>query len=404
MIFDPCSLNLRHLRALMAIQDNGSISGGAHLSLLSQSGLTQGVAKIESQIKCILFERKPDGINLTPNGELALFRIRAGFKQLDDVLHKLGNDIEHISRFITMTHVRALLSLAHVRSYAEAAAASNMSQTAVHRALVDLERFVNKPLVDRRAQGTSLSFAGRLLARGFRLLCGELRAMLSEISGNDRVAPISIGALSIARPYIVPTAIAQMTRENSQVRFSVAEGGWEDLVEQLQDGMLDIVIGVIHNPEMPNLRQEALSDDHVVILCGHQHPLANEPSPSLEALAKYPWIVAPQFSPLRAQWEMLFNNRPLPECPVECESIMVIINLLAQSQFLTLASPRQVELPMQTRRLAQINVRLNNSVRSVGIITRKSWQPTATELHFIQLLKYASSSSEATPISMKPKK
>ncbi|NLY64271.1 MAG: LysR family transcriptional regulator [Alcaligenaceae bacterium] len=401
MVVDPCRLNLRHLRALMAIQDSGSISGGAHASQMSQSGLTQGIAKLESQIKCILLERQPDGINMTPNGELALVRIRAGFKHLDDALHRLDNDTAYLSWAITMTHVRALTSLTHVRSYAAAAAASNMSQTAVHRAIVDLERLVNKSLVDRRAQGTSLSFAGRLLARGFRLLCGELRAMLSEISGNDRIAPISIGALSIARPYIVPTAIAQMVQENPKVRFSVAEGSWEDLVEQLQDGVLDIVIGVIHNPELANLRQEPLSDDRVVILCGHQHPLANEPSPSLESLAKYPWIVAPQFSALRAQWETLFNHGPLPECPVECESIMVIINLLAQSQFLTLASPRQVELPMQTRRLAQIKMQLNDSTRSVGLITRKSWQPTVTERRFIQLLKLASNSAKATPITMK---
>ena len=301
-----------------------------------------------------------------------------------------------------MTHVRALISLADARSYAMAAAASSMSLTAVHRAIVDIERLIDKPLVDRRGQGTQLSFYGRRLARGCRLLCSELRAMLSEMSNNDLVAPISIGALSIGRPYIVPTAIARMVTENPRTRFTVAEGGWEDLVEQLQDGVIDIVIGVIQSRDIPGLRQESLSDDQVVILCGQQHPLATEASVSLEVLASYPWIVAPPFSPLRSQWEVLFKHGSLPACPVECESIMVIINLLAQSSFLTLASPRQVELPMQTRRLARLHVELNDSTRSIGLITRKSWQPTPTQRRFIQLLKEASCSSEASPITIQP--
>ena len=400
VIANPYELNLRHLRALIAVQDSGSITAGSRLACLSQSALTQGIAKIERQLECVLFERQIDGMNVTPRGELALQRIRAAFEHFDDATRKLGRNLEQPARSITMTHVRALLSLSEARSFATAAAAADLSQTSVHRAAGDLERILGKALVDRRGRGTLLSFTGRRLARGFRLAGGELRAMVSEISNDERGAPISLGALPIARPFIVPTAIVRMVEENARARFIVVEGDWQDLVEQLQDGVVDLIVGTIRDHEIEDLVQVPLSDDQLVILCGSHHPLAGNPLPSPEALAFYPWIVGPPQSPLRLQWESLFADCMRPECPVECGSIMVIINLLAQSQFLALASPRQVELPLQTKRLAQVGGFITDSVRPIGITTRKSWRPTPFERRFTHLLAEAARCSRAAPISI----
>ena len=400
MIPDPFDLNLRHLRALTAVQEGGSISAGARLACLSQSALTQGIAKIERQLGCVLFERQADGVAVSAEGAAALLRIRAALCHIDDAIHLLGRSSAQSVRSITMTHVRALIALADARSFATAAAAAALSQTSVHRAVGDLERVINKRLVDRRGQGTLLSYTGRRLLRGFRLAGSELRAMVSELSDDERVAPVLIGALPIARPFILPTAIARMVKENARARFIVAEGDWQDLVEQLQDGVIDLIIGTTRDNQIDDLVQEPLSDDQVVILCGRHHPLAGEPAPTLEALAGYPWIVAPPLSPLRRQWESLFAGTERPDCPVECESIMVVINLLAQSEFLTLASPRQVELPIQTKRLTQLGGVVKGSTRSIGIITRKGWRPTLTEQRFMLLLAEAARSSGAAPIAM----
>lgn len=48
----PFDLNLRHLRALIAITEQGSISGAADQVSLSQPALTQGLAKLEDQFGC----------------------------------------------------------------------------------------------------------------------------------------------------------------------------------------------------------------------------------------------------------------------------------------------------------------------------------------------------------------
>lgn len=400
MIHTPYELNLRHLRALLDVQDGGSISAGSRSACLSQSALTQAIAKLEKQLACVLFDRHVDGVNVTSTGEQALQRVRAALTHLDDGVGRIGCDVGPFRRALSMHHVRALLALADARSFASASLVAGLPQSTVHRAIGELEGRLDKRLVERRSTGTLLSFNGRRIARGFRLAINELRAMIGELGDDGIVVPVSIGALPIARPFIVPTAIARMAGQYDRVRFSVAEGEWHDLVDQLQDGVIDLIVGTVRDDGMPELTQQRFADDDVAILCGSHHPLAAHPCPSMEALASYPWIVGPPRTPLRQQWESLFANRPLPVAPVECESVMIVINLLAQGPFLTLASPRQVELPLQMKRLARVGGAIAGSTSPVGVITRKSWRPTAIEQRFMQTIADVARNGGAAPIAV----
>ena len=62
---DPLALNLRHLRAAVAIVASGSVSAAARAVHVSQPAVTQGIAKLEAQIGQQLFERRADGMSPT---------------------------------------------------------------------------------------------------------------------------------------------------------------------------------------------------------------------------------------------------------------------------------------------------------------------------------------------------
>lgn len=82
MAVDPFDLNLRHLRALLAIQDHNSITVAADAVSLSQPALTQGLAKLERQFGYVLFERRSDGMVITPVGVIVLDRVRTAIDHL----------------------------------------------------------------------------------------------------------------------------------------------------------------------------------------------------------------------------------------------------------------------------------------------------------------------------------
>jgi DNA-binding transcriptional LysR family regulator len=115
-----------------------------------------------------------------------------------------------------------------------------------------------------------------------------------------------------------------------------------------------MIVGALRPFEIADLYQMPLYEDRLVIAAGSQHPLVGVERPSLEQLSAYPWIVAPANSPLREQWEQVFDGAPLPETPIECGSVMIIGRLLTEGNFLTLLSPDQVALQIRSGLLAQI--------------------------------------------------
>lgn len=397
MATDPFDLNLRHLRALLAIREHGSITAAADVVSLSQPALTQGLAKLERQFGYSFFERRSGGMVPTAMGEIVIERASAALDHLSQAAKGLSGVFQYPERLMTMTQLRAFLALAEAGSFAAAAHGSTLSQTAVHRAVGDLEHMIGGKLVERRGRAVWLNSAGKKLARGTRLAVAEIVAALADIgrdsgSGSELIA---FGALPLSRPYLVPAAMARMARSDPRAAFKVLEGSWRELVEPLRDGVIDIIVGALRPYEIADLYQLPLTEDRLVIAAGSQHPLAGVEKPSMEQLAAYPWIVAPANSPLREQWENLFAEVTTPSTPVECGSVMIIGRLLTEANFLTLLSPDQVALQIRSGLLTQVGPALEGTKRVVGITTRRSWRPTATQRRFLEMLGDAATGEAA---------
>lgn len=386
---EPFDLNLRHLRALLAISEHGSITAAAEVVNLSQPALTQGLSKLEKLFGYTLFERRSSGLIATPMGELIIARTKAALNHLSEGAKGLSAVFSQPERLMTMTQLRAFLALAEAGSFAGAANGSSLSQTSVHRAVGDLEQMIGGKLVERRGRVVWLNSAGKNLARGARLAVSEMSAAIADLGiqsggGNEL---ISFGALPLSRPYLVPAAMGEMARTEPRASFKVLEGSWRELVDPLRDGAIDMIVGAIRPYEIADLYQMPLFEDRLVIAAGSRHPLRDEPNPTPEQLGSFPWIVPPKNTPLHEQWNKLFEGAELPATPVECGSVMIIGRLLTEGNFLTLLSPDQVALQIRSGLLTRIGQPLEGSSRRVGITTRRSWRPTAVQFRFLELLK-----------------
>jgi LysR family transcriptional regulator of gallate degradation len=173
--------------------------------------------------------------------------------------------------------------------------------------------------------------------------------------------------------------------------FQVFEGSWGELVDSLRDGVIDLIVGELPAHDSPDIVKTFLCEESVVIAAGHRHPIVGRPAPDLQTLASYPWILAPENSPLRAAWNDLFAGLPPPTAPIECGSIMIIGRLLTSSQMLTLATPDQVALQIRSGLLVSIPFPVPSPDRlTIGITTRRRWRPTSVQRLFIDSLTKAS--------------
>lgn len=371
-------LNLRHLRAAVEIGRRGSISAAAEAVHLTQPAVTQALARLEAQLGWPLFERRHNGMVPLPAATLFLPRAAAA-------LDHVGNPR------VTMAQLRALIALADEGGYAAAARAAGLSQPTLHRAVRDLSIVVQRALVERRGRGVALTRQGRLLARGFRIARGELRAGLAELEGlaGRDTGLLVIGAMPLARARLLPAAISRFCAEFPQMQVRVVAGAFHELIEPLRGGGLDLMIGALRDPGPgSDLKQTPLFEDRPAVILRAGHPLLAERRRGPAALARYPWVLPPRGTPLRDRWHAMFDTAGIaaPPVPIECGSPMLIRRLLLDGNLITLLSPDQLALEIEAGLLAALPAPAGLPARTIGMTVRSGWRPTAPQRGFIDLL------------------
>ena len=371
------NLNLRHLRALASIARLGSISAAADAINLTQPAITQALAKLETQLGQPFFERRTNGMTATPSALLLAPRIERA--------------LDHIaSHRVTMAQMRALIMLADRGSYASASATTGLAQPSLHRAIGDLSVALKRVLVERRGKGIMLTDQGRRTVRTFRLARAELEAGLTELASLQGVETgrITIGAMPLSRARLLPAAGSAFYRTYPDVRINIVEGSFQELIEPLRDGELDLIIGALRDPSPgEDVVQQPLFDDRPIVLGRVGHPLGQR-SATIVDLALFPWTVPAPSAPLRVQWEKMFTDANVqpPNVPIECGSVITIRQILIDSDFLTLLSPDQVAVELEAGWLTKIADTPEGLTRTIGITTRHGWRPTGMQSAFVQSL------------------
>jgi DNA-binding transcriptional LysR family regulator len=191
--------------------------------------------------------------------------------------------------------------------------------------------------------------------------------------------------MPLSRARLLPNAIAAFLREQPEAALTIVEGSYAELIGPLREGDIDLMLGALRDPPpAADLVQRPLFRDRPVILGRAGHPLRREAPPSARELAAFDWVVPPEGTPLRTQWRQLFVGSGVepPRVAIECGSVIVVRQLLIQSDILTLLSPDQVAVELQAGWLARIGAAPGDPSRLIGITTRAGWRPTPLQRRF----------------------
>ena len=85
-------MQLRHLRALLAVVENGSIRGGARRIGLSQPALSRSIRELEEELAVPLIQRSGRGVIPTEYGRALVARVTV----VDQELHRAKEEIEQL--------------------------------------------------------------------------------------------------------------------------------------------------------------------------------------------------------------------------------------------------------------------------------------------------------------------
>jgi LysR family transcriptional regulator, regulator for genes of the gallate degradation pathway len=257
------------------------------------------------------------------------------------------------------------------------------------------------PLFEKTSYGITPTRAAEELARRARLAFAEIeqaRAEVHALSGGESGRTV-IGALPLARSYLLPAALLEFTQEHPRHGVSIIEGTYEHLLSGLRSGESQVLIGALRDPApAADVLQEHLFDDPLAIIVRAEHPLVRRRRPTAASLGKFQWIAPRAGSPLRVHFDALLASTgvQMPTPPLECNSLAAARAFLLESDRIMLLSAHQIHYEMQAGLLVALPHPAGKVVRPIGLTLRRNWNPTGTQQRLLEILRRSARAAAAS--------
>jgi DNA-binding transcriptional LysR family regulator len=275
-------------------------------------------------------------------------------------------------------HLLLLTAIGEEGNIHRAAELLNMSQPAASRLLRDLEEIIGAELFDRLPRGVRANWFGETMIRHARIALASLSQAADEIDllKAGQTGKVDLGAISGPAISLVPRAVARIAREHPLMRVQLQVDSSDRLIESLQDGKIDIMVGrLLDRHDKSNYTYDRLADEPVCAVVGRNHPLLSRENLEIGDLADAPWIVPPLGTILRHRFDLMFRDAGFdaPKRVIETVSPMVVTRLLEETDFLAVLPVDVANYYASCNLIAQLGVTLSCSMDSYGVITRKGW-------------------------------
>ncbi|MEC9343671.1 MAG: LysR substrate-binding domain-containing protein [Pseudomonadota bacterium] len=289
-------------------------------------------------------------------------------------------------------HIRLIRTIALHGSISAAARELGLSQPALTKILTRVEDNVGARLFDRRARGVATTGAGRLflermdrIDREMRFLMADVRSLETGLAG--RVA-VGVGQFWIG--HIVPRVVNRLRDEAPGVQVQILTGTRDQLLELLQRGEIDLMLGRFAADLPDALVAEPLADVKLYVTVRAGHPLTRCARPVTPGdLIDYPWVLPPPADPTAIHMAAMFRKhvaRPIVAA-VEAVSQNVVSGLLATSDMIAVLPGIAVNEPMAG--LARLHCDWLDWSREAGVIRIADTPLPASSERFLRLLREA---------------
>jgi DNA-binding transcriptional LysR family regulator len=232
-----------------------------------------------------------------------------------------------------------LIALDDYRNIHRAADELHMTQPAASKQIKDLEEMLDVKLFERLPRGMEPTIYGETMIRHARMALTSLALAHDDIVTLKAglTGQVEVGVIMTPAMALLPRAIARVKEEAPLLRIGVQLETSNLLLDKLQHGMLDFMIGRIFDTgDTSGLIYEELTEEPACAVVRPGHPLLERKDLALQDIAPLPWIVPPHGSILRYRFDMMFRRAGLepPANVVDTTALLMITALLQQTDSL----------------------------------------------------------------------
>ena len=291
---------------------------------------------------------------------------------------------------LRMRQVSLLLAVEEHGTLHAASAVLGMTQPAASKILNELEEALGHTLFDRIGRGLKLNDEGRCVLAYFRGMRGTIVSLGRELQAirQGSVGKLFVGSIMAASPAHLTQALIQLKELYPLLAVEITVGTSDRLIELLQDGALDLVVGRLTNQLVDKYVFSPIAHEPLSVVVATTHPLVGKAKVKFDALLGFPWILQPAGSPMRDVIEQEFKTHQarLPKGLFETSSILTTTNLIARTQMIAVI-PKSIAARYQKHRLLSIlPYSIDHKLEAFGSIVRRDRPLSSAATAFVSLL------------------
>jgi DNA-binding transcriptional LysR family regulator len=297
---------------------------------------------------------------------------------------------DRVNRRLKLRDLRLLLAVAESRSMAKAATRINLTQSAVSRAIGELEQTLGVRLFDRTVQGVEPTIYGRALLKGGVAIFDDLRTSVSEIEflSNPTAGELRIGTSEATGFGVVPVIIDRLARQYPRAVFEVVQADAETLMErELRGRRIELAVARMSTSNRDkDLEGTILYSDRMRVVAGMSSPWASRRRIALTDLVNERWCLPPPGHPITLQVIEAFRRSGLepPRRAATVTSAQFVSNLVAKGFFLGVHGTMYLRLHPASGSLKVLPVELPIPLFPVNVITLKNRTLSPLAQRFIE--------------------
>ena len=187
---------------------------------------------------------------------------------------------QYLDQRLKLSLLRAVDAVGTNGTLVKASAALGISQPALTKNLHELEDILQLRLFDRHSRGVVSTAQGKVVIQGARCILADLHRLEEDL--DEYVSPsrgtVALGSLpGAAAGVVLPGVLARLRTSHPNIKVRLQQGLMTDLVPQLASGELDLIVGRLYEPTVPDsFKREVLWSDPMSILARSEHPIFSE--------------------------------------------------------------------------------------------------------------------------------
>src|SRR5262245_11098845 len=255
---------------------------------------------------------------------------------------------DRLSRRLKLSDLRMLDAVVQWGSMSKAAANLNISQSAVSKALGEIERALGVDLLDRNPQGVEPTEYGRALLIRAAAIFDELRQAKQDIQylADPQVGEVRIGCGEPLAAGFLCGVIKQLARQYPQIVCHVLQTPTTATLEyrELRERRVEVTLGRIKEPFVEeDLHADILFFDQQQVVAGKRSKWVHRRKIELADLVDEPWLLPLPDTFPRSLLEDAFRTQGLrtPRPGLISTSFNLYFGLLSTGMYVT-ALPESV--------------------------------------------------------------